>query len=160
MTRITIRDAKFPDDAPQLARLFRDYVEWLGVDLGFQDFEAELAGLPGKYAPPGGCALLAEVTGGRAIGCVAMRPLRGDICEMKRLYLRPDARGTGLGRRLAENVIRAARQAGYRRMVLDTLDHMQGALRLYDRLGFQQIPPYYHNPMPGAVYLGRDLDPV
>lgn len=160
MTRFTIRDAKFPDDAPQLARLFRDYVEWLGVDLGFQDFEAELAGLPGKYAPPGGCALLAEVTDGLAIGCVAMRPLRGDICEMKRFYLRPDARGTGLGRRLAESVIRAARQAGYRRMVLDTLDHMQGALRLYDRLGFQQIPPYYHNPMPGAVYLGRDLDPV
>lgn len=159
MTQIIIRDARFPDDAPDLLRLFREYVDWLGVDLGFQDFEAELASLPGKYAPPDGCALLAKNTSGQAIGCVAMRPLKGDICEMKRLYLRPGVRGNGLGRKLAESVMQAARQAGYRRMVLDTLDHMQDALRLYERLGFQRIAPYYHNPIPGAVYLGRDLDP-
>ena len=158
MTQFIIREAEFPGDAPELARLFRDYVEWLGVDLGFQDFETELAGLPGRYAHPAGCALLAENAAGQAIGCVAMRALQGDICEMKRLYLHPDARGTGLGRRLAESVIEAARQAGYRRMVLDTLDHMRDALGLYDRLGFQPIAAYYHNPIPGAVYLGLDLD--
>lgn len=160
MTQIIIRDAEFPDDARELARLFREYVEWLGVDLGFQDFETELAGLPGKYARPSGCALLAENAGGQVIGCVAMRALQDDTCEMKRLYLRPDARRTGLGRRLAESVIGAARRVGYRRMVLDTLDHMQDALRLYDRLGFQPITAYYHNPIPGAVYLGLDLDPA
>lgn len=157
MTQSIIRDANFPADAATLLRLFREYAEWLGVDLGFQDFEAELASLPGKYTRPGGCALLAQDADGQVHGCVAMRPLKDDICEMKRLYLRPEARGTGLGRKLADAVIAAARQAGYRHMVLDTLDHMQGALRLYDRLGFRPVDPYYHNPVPGAVYLGLDL---
>lgn len=159
MKQIDIRPADFPDDTQILRQLFREYADWLAVDLGFQDFEAELAALPGKYAPPMGIALLAEHADNPALGCVAMRPLDDETCEMKRLYLRPEARGTGLGRKLAARVIEAARQAGYRRMVLDTLDHMQDALHLYDRLGFQPIAPYYHNPIPGAVYLGLDLPP-
>lgn len=159
MEQIDIRPAGFPDDTATLRQLFREYADWLAVDLDFQDFEAELAALPGKYAPPTGIALLAERADNLTLGCVAMRPLNDETCEMKRLYLRPEARGTGLGRKLAAHVIEAARQAGYRRMVLDTLDHMEDALRLYDRLGFRPIAPYYHNPIPGAVYLGLDLPP-
>lgn len=151
-----IRPARFPGDAPLLRTLFREYAGWLNVDLDFQGFEAELADLPGAYAPPGGMTLIAEQDGA-ALGCVAMRPLTGDTCEMKRLWLRPEARGLGLGRALAEHLFQAARDAGYRRMALDTLDHMTDALRLYERLGFHPVPAYYHNPLPGAVYLARDL---
>lgn len=157
MQQIDIRTASFPDDTETLRQLFREYADWLAVDLGFQGFEAELATLPGKYAPPTGAALLAERADNFILGCVAMRPLDRQTCEMKRLYLRGEARGAGLGRKLATQVIQLARQAGYDRMVLDTLDHMQDALRLYARLGFQPIAAYYPNPVPGAVYLGLDL---
>lgn len=160
MSQLVIRRASFPDDAGIFRQLFREYVDWLAVDLAFQDFEAELANLPGKYAPPSGAALLAIGAEGAVIGCIAMRPLEhlgSDICEMKRLYLRPEARGAGTGRKLAEKLIEVAREAGHRRMVLDTLSHMTDALRLYNRLGFRPTDPYYHNPIPGVVYLSLDL---
>jgi GNAT superfamily N-acetyltransferase len=146
-------------DAPALetARsLFREYQQSLGIDLGFQDFETELRTLPGEYARPGGRLLLA-LDDGDAAGCVAMRPLEAETCEMKRLYVRASHRATGLGRRLAERIIAEARAAGYRRMVLDTLPSMGSAQRLYESLGFAEIAPYRHNPVPGARFLALDL---
>ena len=153
----TIRPARLPEDLPTVRALFRDYAAGLGVDLGFQGFEAELADLPGRYAAPAGAILLAWGDAGTALGCVAMRPLSGGLCEMKRLYLRPAARGLGLGRDLGLTILAAARAAGHRRMVLDTLDSMTPALTLYAGLGFAEIAPYYENPLTGVVYLGRDL---
>jgi ribosomal protein S18 acetylase RimI-like enzyme len=126
-----------------LRGLFREYQAQLGVDLCFQGFEAELAALPGDYAPP--------------LGCVAMRPLDATTCEMKRLYVRDAARGLGLGRRLAERLIAEARALGYRRMVLDTLPSMAAAQGLYRSLGFAPIAPYTFNPVEGSRYLGLDL---
>ncbi len=128
--------------------LFREYAQGLGVDLCFQNFEHELRSLPGAYAPPRGVLLLAEVAGLPA-GCVAVRPLDAWICELKRLYLRSAYRGTGLGRALTEAALDAARQMGYALIRLDTLPDMQTAQRLYESLGFYEIPPYYDNPIPG-----------
>jgi putative acetyltransferase len=136
--------------------LFREYQEALGVDLSFQDFETELRTLPGDYAPPRGRLLLALADGVPA-GCVAMRPLTSDTCEMKRLYVRPEHRASGLGRQLAERLIAEARSIGYQRMCLDTLPTMSGAQRLYERLGFKEIPPYRYNPIAGTRFLGLDL---
>lgn len=144
-------------DLADIRALFTEYAEGLGVDLCFQGFEAELAGLPGRYAPPAGAILIARTPEGAALGCVAMRPLGGGDCEMKRLYVRPQARGTALGRRLAAAIIEAARGAGHRRMLLDTLDHMRPALTLYRSLGFREVDAYYDNPLPGVVYLARAL---
>lgn len=149
-----------PDDLDEVRRLFRAYAEGIGVDLGFQGFQAELAALPGKYAPPGGLILLARDSArpdAPALGCVAMRPIAEGEVEMKRLYLTPGARGLGLGDRLARAIIEAAKAAGYRRMRLDTLASMAPALGLYRRLGFAETPAYYDNPLPGAVYLALDL---
>jgi putative acetyltransferase len=132
--------------------LFREYVDSLGLDLSFQNFEQELAELPGKYAPPAGCILLA-VVGDQAAGCVALRPLAGGTCEMKRLYVRPSYRGTGLGRLLAEGIIEEAKARGYSAMCLDTVPAiMGGAVALYRALGFDEIPPYCDNPIPGALF--------
>lgn len=145
-------------DATRL--IFREYADQLGVDLCFQNFEAELAGLPGDYAPPQGCLLLALVDGEIA-GCCAMRPLETvdypNACEMKRLYVRQGFRRFGLGRQLAEVVLDAARIAGYHSVLLDTLNDMEAARALYGDLGFRDIPPYYHNPIAGAHYLKVDL---
>lgn len=145
-------------DAPvETAReLFREYQQSLGVDLRFQDFETELAQLPGDYSRPRGRLLLALDDASPA-GCVAMRPLADDRCEMKRLYVRPQFRATGLGRLLAERIIEEARAVGYRRMYLDTLPTMGSAMRLYESLGFRDIPPYRHNPIAGTRFLGLDL---
>ena len=140
--------------------LFREYAAQLGVDLCFQNFDAELAGLPGDYAAPAGALLLALV-GGEPAGCVAMRPLpesdHVNACEMKRLYVRRAFRKFGLGRRLAQQLMDMATQAGHSCMLLDTLDDMEAARGLYETLGFYEIPPYYFNPIAGAHYLKVDL---
>ena len=142
------------------AQLFREYADSLELDLAFQNFDDELAHLPGDYAAPRGALLLAYVDGALA-GCCALRPLdNADIpnaAEMKRLYVRRAFRGFGLGRQLAETILDAARQAGYASVLLDTLDDMEAARNLYSDLGFQSIEPYYHNPIPGAHYLKADI---
>jgi ribosomal protein S18 acetylase RimI-like enzyme len=152
----TIRQASVPDDIETARKLFREYADALGIDLGFQDWERELRELPGAYAPPRGALFLAE-RDGASVGCVALRPLDPPICEMKRLYVRPEGRGSGLGRRLAEHVIEEGRRLGYARMRLDTLPSMSAAIGLYRELGFREIAPYRFNPVPGALYLELDL---
>jgi ribosomal protein S18 acetylase RimI-like enzyme len=141
--------------------IFREYAAQLGVDLCFQNFEAELAGLPGDYAEPGGTLLLALIDGELA-GCGGFRPLPDsdhvNACEMKRLYVRRAFRRFGLGRLLAQALIDRAVKAGYSSMLLDTLDDMEAARSLYESLGFHEVPPYYYNPIPGAHYLKVDLD--
>tara|TARA_R110002167_G_scaffold51005_2_gene148007 strand:+ start:230 stop:685 length:456 start_codon:yes stop_codon:yes gene_type:complete len=137
--------------------LFRDYVGSLGFDLGFQDIDAEMADFPGKYAPPGGALLLARIDGATA-GAVALRDLDDGICEMKRLYVRPEARGHGLGRRLIERLIVEAGARGYRAMRLDTVPrHHDEAIALYRGFGFREIAPYCHNPLPGALFMELTL---
>ncbi|MDO9286119.1 MAG: GNAT family N-acetyltransferase [Aquabacterium sp.] len=140
--------------------LFREYAVALGIDLCFQHFDAELAGLPGDYAAPQGALLLAFVDDELA-GCGAFRPLAdvdyANACEMKRLYVRRAFRRFGLGRLLAQALIDGATQAGYSAMLLDTLDDMEAARGLYESLGFEEVPPYYFNPIPGAHYLKVDL---
>jgi putative acetyltransferase len=140
----------------EIRKLFIEYAESLGVDLSFQGFDEELASLPGKYAEPGG-ALFLCMRGAESAGCVAVRPIEGDVCEMKRLWVRPRFRGQALGLRLATAAIDAACRLGYRTMKLDTLGSMHHAQRLYRTLGFHEIPPYYDNPIPGAVYLQKSL---
>ena len=151
-----IVEAVTPDQIQTIRDLFRQYERFLQVDLCFQHFEAELAGLPGKYAPPQGALLLALVDG-QAVGCVAMRPLEKSTCEMKRLYVRPAHLGEGIGKQLALSIIDRARDAGYSRMRLDTLEKLKPALGLYDQLGFRSCPAYYKNPLPGVVYLELPL---
>lgn len=151
-----LRSAHAPPALDDARALFRAYADSLGVDLGFQHFERELVGLPGDYVPPRGALLVAYVDGAPA-GCVAVRPLEHDSCEMKRLYVQPAFRGTGLGRTLATAAIDAARRAGYTRMRLDTLPSMGEAIRLYAAMGFEEIAPYRFNPVPGARYLERRL---
>jgi ribosomal protein S18 acetylase RimI-like enzyme len=140
--------------------IFREYASGLGIDLCFQGFDAELAGLPGDYASPQGALLLATVDGALA-GCGAMRPFPGaddaNACEMKRLYVRPAFRRFGLGRLLAQALMDRATAAGHSAMLLDTLDDMEAARGLYASLGFEEVPPYYYNPIPGAHYLRARL---
>lgn len=143
------------------ADLFREYQADIGVDLSWQGFEEELAQLPGEYAAPHGMLLVAFV-GNDAAGCCAFRPLHDcdypNACEMKRLYVRKAFRGFGLGRLLVDHTLLHAKQAGYHSMLLDTLTDMETARALYAQAGFVEVPPYYHNPMPGAHYLKVDLD--
>jgi len=153
---IEIDDAVDAEAVEAARALLREYEAELGVDLSFQGFAAELDGLPGEYAPPRGRLLLARCDGAAA-GCVALRPLADHVCEMKRLYVRPDFRASGTGRLLAERVIAEARALGYRRMCLDTLPTMGRAQRLYERLGFRDIAPYRHNPIANTRFLGLDL---
>ena len=146
------------DDIATASALFRAYAEALGIDLSFQNFEEELASLPGKYAPPKGALLLARRIDGEPLGCVAMRPMSEDgCCEMKRLYVAPAARGSGVGLALVEAIVAAARHAGYREMRLDTLPTMTTALWLYERQGFVRIEPYYDTPIAGTVFLAKRL---
>lgn len=149
--------AKSPADIADVRTLFNEYAESLGFSLCFQSFEVELAKLPWEYAPPSGRLLLAR-SGAVAAGCVAMHKLKEEICEMKRLYVRPRFRGTGLGRRLAEEIIAQAREIGYRRMRLDTVVSVMGrAVELYRVLGFREITPYRENPIPSALYMELEL---
>jgi putative acetyltransferase len=141
----------------QARELFLEYAQSLGMNLCFQNFEQELADLPGSYAPPDGRLLLAEC-GGQLAGCVALRKWEGGICEMKRLYLRPAFRGKGLGRVLAEAIIAEARTIGYQRMRLDTIEPiMKDAVEMYRRLGFREIAAYRANPIVGAMYMELPL---
>ncbi len=146
-----------PDQLAAIRDLFREYARSLGVDLGFQGFEAELAGLPGKYGAPEGALLLA-LEGQTACGCVALRPLAPGVCEMKRLYVRPGFRGRGLGSALAETILQEGAARGYAVMRLDTLSGLTEAIRLYERLGFRRTGAYYDNPLPGVSYWEIDLN--
>ena len=136
--------------------LFIQYADSLGFDLEFQGFSRELATLPGDYAPPEGCILLARISGNFA-GCVALRPLEDKICEMKRLFVTPDYQGRGIGRTLARSVISRARKIGYEKMRLDTIDSMKEAKRLYHSLKFRSIGAYCYNPLENPSYLELDL---
>jgi ribosomal protein S18 acetylase RimI-like enzyme len=151
-----IGPAQGETDLAEVRALFQEYADSLGVDLGFQGFDAELAGLPGDYAPPRGRLLVAR-EGGAVVGCAALRPLGPDVCEAKRLYVRPVARGTGLGKRLARALLSEARAIGYARIRLDTLPGMTQAIALYRSLGFREIPPYRFNPIEGTRFLEKDL---
>lgn len=153
---VDIRAAEFPQQLELVRELFQEYAAGLGIDLCFQDFDAELAELPGKYAPPRG-RLLVAWNGAHAVGCVALRPVDSCTCEMKRLYVQPEARGAQLGRRLAKRICDEARAAGYVRICLDTLPSMTPAVRLYHELGFRLTAPYVFNPIPEAIFLGMDL---
>lgn len=153
---IEINPAVVPQHLPLVRRLFRDYAASLDISLDFQDFDTELAGLPGDYQPPAGRLLLAWHED-QAVGCVALRPLEPGVCEMKRLYVTPAARATGLGRRLAERICGEARAASYSCIRLDTLASMSAARRVYQSLGFREIGPYCFNPSPDAVFLELDL---
>ncbi len=148
---MTIRPATI-SDLDEIRALLREYAAWLEVDLCFQNFEQELAGLPGEYAPPRGRLLIAE-----GAGCVAVRSIDDETCEMKRLYVRPEQRGSGLGRSLILAIIEEARGIGYRRMRLDTMPKMAGAQRLYASFGFRDIAAYRYNPEPGARFLELEL---
>jgi putative acetyltransferase len=149
--------ARSPAEIEAVRALFREYAAGLGIDLGFEGFPAEVAGLPGAYAPPTGTLLLARDALGPA-GCVGVRPFDPIEAEMKRLYVRPRARGSGLGRRLVEEALRATAAMGYRALRLDTLPTMAAATRLYGRLGFVEFPEPKPNPIAGTRYFLRRID--
>ena len=149
--------AESPGDIDRARELFKEYAAGLGISLCFQNFDQELALLPGDYVPPTG-RLLLTMENDAAVACVALRKIADGICEMKRLYVRPDFRGTGLGRTLAETLIQTARDLHYDRMRLDTLPgKMDRAIAMYRSLGFKEIEPYYDNPVAGAVFMELDL---
>ena len=155
MTEITL--ATSAKQIEEARSLFREYEAWLGMSLCFQSFEEEVAGLPGKYAPPIGRLYLAYVDGEPA-GCIALRKLEPGVCEMKRLFLRDSARGRGIGVRLIEQVIADAQEIGYAKMRLDTYPPKMGkAVSLYEAHGFYEIPPYYGNPHAGVLYMEKTL---
>ena len=155
---LSMTQASSPAQIAQVRELFLEYAQSLGFSLCFQNFDQELAGLPGDYSPPEGRLLLAEYEG-RVAGCVALHKLEPRICEMKRLYLRPAFRGKGLGRKLAEAILEEARSIGYQRLRLDTVEPvMKDAVALYRALGFREVAPYRANPMEGTLYLELSLN--
>jgi ribosomal protein S18 acetylase RimI-like enzyme len=153
--RLDIRPAA-QGDLADIRLMLGEYAAGLGIDLSFQGFDREVRDLPGDYTPPSGALLIAR-TGERALGMVAMRRRGPARAEMKRLFVRPAARSAGLGRRLAEAIIEAARAAGYHEMVLDTLPTMADAQELYARLGFRDMPPYYESPIAGTRFMALAL---
>ncbi|KAG2421052.1 hypothetical protein HFD88_000668 [Aspergillus terreus] len=166
-TSFTILPATTPSHITTARTLFTSYATWLALDLTFQNFSTELSSLPGPYAAPHGALLLAysTTTPAQPLGCVAVRPLPNHanpdggkkVCEMKRLYVLPEARGMGLGGALVREVVRCARDLGYAEMRLDTLPSMAGAMALYRRVGFREVEAYYETPLEGTVFLGLDL---
>jgi GNAT superfamily N-acetyltransferase len=153
-----IAPASLPGDVDIVRSLFREYITSIGVDLSFQDTDTELADLPGKYASPAGIILIARDHEGNPVGCCALRPLaEPGVCEMKRLHVRPQARGQDTGRRLATDIVRYARRVNYKRMLLDTLESMHAARKIYASLGFRPTEPYYNNPLPDTLYMSLDL---
>ena len=157
LRRFGIAPVTTASDLACVSALFVAYAESLDVDLAYQDFAGEMAAMPGKYAPPAGELLLARAVDLAPVGCVGLRPLGGERCEMKRLYVVPEGRGSGLGAALVEAVIAAAVARGYREMVLDTLPSMHGAQALYGRAGFEPIAPYYESPVAGTKFMRRAL---
>jgi ribosomal protein S18 acetylase RimI-like enzyme len=156
--RFSIAPARTESEISAVADLFRAYAASLDVDLCFQGFDAELAAMPGKYAPPAGELLLARDAEGRPIGCVTLRPVDSEgCCEMKRLYVAPKGRGLGLGERLVSALLSEAKRIGYREMRLDTLPSMTGAIALYRKLGFEPMDAYYDTPVGGTLFLRRML---
>lgn len=153
---MSIKRARFPDDLDNVVAIFREYVTSPTVDLGFQDYESEFAALPGKYAEPQGLILLAWQDS-NVVGCVALRQVDQSTCELKRLYVRPAARGSSLGRQLVEYMIRETRSAGYTRMCLDVLPEFEAAQQLYCDLGFLPAEAVSFNPVPGTQFLALDL---
>ena len=153
---LRISEAQWPEDRAIVEALFREYVASLAEDISFQNVDDELNGLPGKYARPTGVVLIAR-QGDTAAGAVAYRMVEPGVCEMKRLYVRPACRGSGLGRELANELIEDARAQGYRTMLLDTLASMEAARALYRDLGFVPVTPYYDNPLPGVMYMALEL---
>jgi len=154
--RVDIRHARFPADLGLVRTLFREYVDWLGEDLDFQGFEDELSALPGRYAEPEGTVLLAYL-GELPAGCVALRKHDERIAEMKRLWVRPSARAGGVGRSLVDAVERVAAGSGYTAIVLDTLERLTAATRLYESLGYERTGAYYHNPLESPVLMRKVL---
>jgi len=154
-----IRPVRSHDDLEAVVRLFEAYAASLPIDLAYQDFALELAGMPGKYAPPAGELLLARGMDGEPLGCVGLRPIGAaeGCCEMKRLYVSPEGRGLGLGHALVAAIIREGSQIGYREMRLDTLPSMAQAISLYQKAGFVPIAPYYETPVEGTLFLARPL---
>lgn len=159
MEDISYKCAVDAQDVEDVRRLFNAYKDWLGLDLTFQGFDKEVNSLPGQYGRPHGAIVLARRASGTAVGCVALRPcsIGVETCEMKRLYVSPDGRRLGMGRRLIEEIVRIAVEAGYRRMCLDTLSHMHGAISLYRQTGFVQIDSYYDTPLRDTMFFAKDL---
>lgn len=145
-----------PDDIPQVREMLREYVAWIGLDLAFQEIDAELNGLPGEYAPPGG-ALLVAVDGQHHVGMIALRPSDGPVGEMKRLYVRPEGRGRGLARQLITRLCDEAKRLGYSELRLDTLPMMGSAQALYEAQGFVDIAPYYETPIAGTRFMSKKI---
>lgn len=159
MTTFSITKVRTGEDLAAIEDLFITYTKWLNIDLTYQNFEAELAFLPGKYSPPGGELLLARSTASnKPLGCVALRPLMALACaEMKRLYVTPEGRGTGVGKALIKDIMAIANESGYREIKLDTLRHMEAALGIYKSFGFMECEKYYETPMEDTVFLKKEL---
>lgn len=143
-------------DIPHVRAMLKEYVEWIGLDLAFQEIDAELDGLPGEYAPPRG-ALFVAIDGDRYLGMIALRPIHGPVGEMKRLYVRPDARGRGLARQLIAGLCDEAKRLGYSELRLDTLPMMGDAQALYEHCGFADIAPYYDTPIAGTRFMSKKI---
>lgn len=155
---IKIMSIHAPEDLAAVIKLFRAYAASLDVDLSYQNFEAEMEAMPGKYAPPAGVLLLARDSNGTPLGCVGLRPIEPErCCEMKRLFVSPESRGIGLGERLVKAVVREAERIGYQEMRLDTLPSLTAAIALYRKLGFEEIDPYYDSPIAATFFMRRTL---